>query len=142
MKFIYVFTFVLIFGCVGKVPFDLGNGYKLDYDRNSNYTVFYENGYIINGDILEFNYDSDYVIALVKPVDKIEALINPKNDLNYSQKQRLINSSKVREYWILNKKTRAGAFGPFNKSEFLVKLKELGVSDKLNLINTQELIND
>ena len=40
----YFFLIVVLFAnCEGRLPFDLGNGYCLDYDRNSYHAVYNKN---------------------------------------------------------------------------------------------------
>lgn len=145
---------ILFVSCESKVPFNLGNGYYLDYDRNSLYTVFKDDEYTIKGQILELNYDSTYVIALVKPVDKIQKIINPNKNLNYQQQEKLINKSPIREYWILNKKMESelimadssyslsNIFGPYNEIEYKNKKDEFKISNKLQLKNVRDILDN
>jgi len=154
MKKYVLIVAILLTSCEAKVPFNLGNGYYLDYDRNSFYTVFKENQYAISGQILKINYDSTFIIALIKPVNKIQKLINPDHNLNFQQQEKLINNSSLREYWILNKKMKpelmsnewgysmSNAFGPFNKTEYIRKRNELKVSNKLQLLTVREILEN
>ncbi len=135
------------------MPFNLGNGYYLDYDRNSLYTVFKDDQYAIRGQILKLNYDSTYIIALIKPIEKIQKLINPNKSLNYQQQEKLINNSRLREYWIINKKMKtslvmddsgysmSNIFGPYSKAEYIINKKEFNISNKLKLKNVQEILD-
>ena len=144
---------ILLISCQEKVMLKLGNDYNLDYDLNHYRAVFHnENegldgrGQYLDGDILEFNYDSTFVIALIKPVDKINESKAGRKVNNYYDRERLIKASLMREYWILNKKIKqelimnkygysnSNVYGPFNKQEFELKRKELGVSDSLKLL--------
>lgn len=150
----YVFLLaIFLTNCEAKVPFSMGNGYFLDYDRNSYYTVFKEDQYAISGQIIKINYDSTFIIAFLKPVYKIKHLINTDHNLNFEQQEVLINNSLMREYWILNKKMKpemisneigysmSNAFGPYSEKEFIRKRKELNVSVKLQLKTIEEILN-
>ena len=162
-KYIYVILFLLLLGCKNKVLLHLGNKYNLDKDHNHYYTVFYDEtddydygpsrSFIIWGDILKINYDSTYVIALIKPVYKITESKEGKKINNYKDRKKLIETSLMREYWILNKKVEPKAmknengyfysnvYGPFNENDFNKKRKELGISDTLELLTIDELLN-
>ncbi len=147
--------FISLLSCEEHVILNLGSKYSLDYDRNGYYTVFSDDNYkvdgnrsiFIEGDIYKFNYDSTFVIALVRPVYKISDSIRKiEGDLNYEEMQILIQRSSMKEYWILNKKinqelirnkygySNSNVYGPFNKNEFNSKRKQLGVSDTLKLL--------
>ena len=152
----YFFLIVVLFvSCEGRLPFDLGNGYCLDYDRNSYHAVYNKNHDAITGHILKIDFDSTFIIALVKPIDKIQRIIRSNDsNLNFEEQEELIKSNTIQEYWILNKKMKpelissksgysiSNTFGPYNKQQYNLKRKELSVSENLKLGTVQELLNN
>ena len=157
-KYIFI-TLVLLVSCQKKTPYNLGDKYYLEHDLNYYFAVYYDEnidddntGKYIDGDILKINYDSTFVIALIKPVYKITESEEGKKIHNYKDRKKLIETSLMREYWILNKKNEpkpmknengyfySNVYGPFNEEEYLKKLKELGVSDSLQLIPVKQFL--
>ena len=122
--------------CTQRLPHKLSQGYELNYDRNSYCTIFKDGQTMINGQVIEIGYDSTFIVALVKPIDKIREHINPKHNLNFNEQQILIENSSEREYWIINISLSenliqnefgyglSNVFGPFDKTEYLIKKNE------------------
>lgn len=151
---------ILVIGCQGKVPCYLGNHLYLDYDRNSYFSLFEaetinsgSRGVVLEGDIIEINCDSIFIVALVKPVYKISAIVDPNSTLNMVDEDKLISKSKIRKYWIVNKKMKSelkqdekgnyyisNVYGPFNKMQYLKKRKEIGISDTLQLKSVMKFL--
>jgi hypothetical protein len=74
----------------------------------------------IQGDIINVNYDKDFIIAIRENKD---SLIIEKQGLNMD---------KFFQYFIIEKKSDK-VFGPFNKEEYLQKRSELNVPEELEL---------
>jgi hypothetical protein len=160
MKKYVLIILLLLFACEGKVPYPLGNNYCIDYGGND-YLNIYDNdgkntgtrGIVIDGEILELNKDSTFIIAFTKPIRKISQIIDPNEVINMVDEEKLIAKSKIREYWIVNKKMKSeskldekgnyyvsNVFGPYTRVQFIKKRKELGVSDSLQLIPTKKFL--
>ena len=135
-----LFISFIITQCI-KSP-DLGDGYKLDSDgKYSLQIVNSENTVIINAHILEYAFDSTFVIIMQRPWDSIPNV----KEMNYNEANNAFKQSLFHQYWILNKKmkgvylydsiskevTYSNVYGPFKKDGYLLKKKELGVSESL-----------
>jgi len=97
---------ILLSSCKGKVPFRVGKNYILD-NRVSGY--FYlmnnQNTGIIDRDITKFDFDSIYIIAKQKPIDDIMNQIDKDYPgLRLNEELKLIEKSRLYNYWIINKK--------------------------------------
>jgi hypothetical protein len=146
-KFTFVLTFVIfvvITGCL-KSP-DLGDGYRSDSDGK--YTlqiVNFENTVMINSHILEYAFDSTFIIVSQRPWDGPS--IPDIKDMTYSERNEAFEKSTFRQYWIINKKQKgeysldtlsklarySNVYGPFKREEYIQKREELGVSKELQL---------
>ncbi len=121
--------------CESKYPFKLLDNYFLDIDPNSYFHLINASGTIlIKGNITKYNTDSQSVILEVQPIELILNSTGGKKINNYNVREEFIRNNMYREYWILTKKN---VLGPLNKSQFLLKRKELGVSIKLKLNPTR-----
>jgi hypothetical protein len=160
MKKNIIILVLFLISCQGRVPCNLGSHYYLDYDRNSYFSIFEmekkdsdTRNIVIEGNILEINKDSTFIIVLLKPVYKISQIIDPNEVMNMVDEEKLIAKSKIREYWIVNKKMKSeskidekgdyyvsNVFGPYTRVQFIKKRKELGVSDSLQLIPTKKFL--
>ncbi|RTL48892.1 MAG: DUF3997 domain-containing protein [Sphingobacteriales bacterium] len=144
-KFIFVLTiaiFIMITGC-SKFP-DLGDGYRFDSDGK--YTleiVNFENTVMIGPHILEYAFDSTFIIASQRPWDSIPNI----RTMTYKESNEAFENSTFLQYWIINKKEKSeysldtlsklacysNVYGPFDKQEYLQKREELGVPKELQL---------
>lgn len=141
---------MVLFSCNSKYPLDLGKGYKLVYDPNSYFGIIDSQGtIIIDAHVIDYSFDSTYIIAKQKPVDLI--LKNTYNNSEYDLKKRdkLFEKSTLSQYWIINKKKvdeysldtvskllrHSPIYGPFTKEKYLQKREELGVPKELQLNN-------
>ncbi|RXR24218.1 DUF3997 domain-containing protein [Flavobacterium stagni] len=163
MRTYYLFLLILLFGCQGTVPLSLGQDFYLDYDRNGYMAVVEMNerdkgtaGHVINGEILEINADSNFIIAKIKPVDKIRKSVSQEVSNNLKKLKEEIANSSLQEFWIIEKNTKPRleydlegntylsnykVYGPYTNNEFLNTTKNRGVSKKLKLLPLQEFIN-
>jgi len=137
-----IISLMIITGCT-KYP-DLGDGYKLDSDgRHTLQIVNFENTIMVSSCILEYTFDSTFVIVSQRPWDSIPNI----KTMNYSESNEAFEKSTFRQYWIINKKEKreysldsltmlarySNVYGPFKEGEYLIKRKELGVPDELKL---------
>lgn len=124
---------LLIIACSKKYPLDLGENYKIDYDGNSYFYLLYKNNtVVVNSHITKFKFDSSFIIVEQKPVDVIlkETYNNPKMDLK--KREKLFEKSTLRSYWIIDKR-KTLSYGPYQKYEYLEKIKILKVPQELTL---------
>ena len=130
---IIILLSVLIVSCNENL---IGKNYKLDYNPNEEICLINEhksgNGYdliSINGHILFYGYSEDYIIVIEKPQDSI---YNFSENLRYDDMMKKVFKSNFNQFWILKVKND-NLFGPFQKTEYLKKRKELGVPDNVKI---------
>jgi hypothetical protein len=114
----------------------IAENYKLDYNPNEEICLINKqksgNGYdliSISGHILFYGYSEEYIIAIEKPRDSI---YNFKENLRYDKMMKKVLESNFNQFWILKVKNDS-LFGPFQKTEYLKKRKEIGVPDNLKI---------
>ena len=159
--FLLTILSLMVYSCENYAT-DLGGGYKLSYtghnfrDPYNIDIISPDNKLLVHRTVLEYAYDSVFIIASQRPWN--DSIIPPNNRhaLDYDEKRRVFTKSTFRQYWIINKaeeckflgNTRytqnetispraihSNVYGPFSLEEFLLKRKELGVSDSLVLKN-------
>ncbi len=140
---------VLLISCAQKYPFELGDGYKIDYNGNSHfYLLDTNNTVIVNSHITVFNFDSTFIIAEQKPVTLILQNTDNNTEMNLKKRDKLFENSTLKQYWIIDKTkpcTNIGfdsinqfakysnVYGPYAKDEFILMRNTLGVSEELKL---------
>lgn len=137
-----IFSLIIITGC-SKYP-DLGDGYKFDYDGKYTLAIVNSNNtLLINETILDYAFDSIFIIVSQRPWDSIPDI----KTLNYSESNEAFEKSTFRQYWIINKKEKSeysldsltnlaqysNVYGPFKKHEYLQKREELKIPKELVL---------
>jgi len=150
-KFFIVIILLSLLGgtCNPNYKTELGDGYYLDtYERNYPSICDSNRNIRISMSVLDYAYDSVFIIAKQKPYEIIYNRLRQENpNLRYDEKKRLYQESKEYYYWIINKKqeniwhydtvTQKGyhenVYGPFELEEYLQKRDELGVPDSLRL---------
>lgn len=82
MKKAYISLIILVAcACTSQYPYDLGGGYSLDYNGNSDlYILNKDNTIIINAHVLNYTFNTTYIIVVQRPWDSI-----PINTLNYKE---------------------------------------------------------
>ena len=145
MKIAFILTIVIliIMASCSKYP-DLGEGYKLDSDgKYSLQIVNFENTVIVNAHIIEYAFDSTFILVSQRPWDSIPNI----RTMNYTKSNKEFEKSTFLQYWIINKRERSeytldtltklarysNVYGPFKQDVYLTKKKELGVPDSLKL---------
>lgn len=133
-KLICILILVLA-SCARDTSIDLGDGYRFDHDvlRYRDKTIFgpYHNTFAVSPHVLDYDFDSVFIIALQKPREVIWAdTYIPGMTLDKAEK--IFRESPIRHYWIIDKKARI-KFGPLSKDEFTIKRNELNVPEELTL---------
>ena len=136
-----VIAIIMISSCKNSTNIDLGNGYKLINSASFNdlTIVTEQNIVVINGHILEFDYDSTFIIASQRPRDSIPGI----GTMTHDKYEEAFEQSSFRQYWIVNKNQKAefneatkiysNVYGPFDRQEYLQKREELGIPKELQL---------
>ncbi len=133
---------MILTGC-SKYP-DLGDGYKFNYDGKYTLSIVnVNNNIVITETILDYAFDSTFIIVSQRPWDTIPNI----KTMNYSESNKAFEKSTFRQYWIVNKKEKSeysldtltklarysNVYGPFKKGDYLRKREELNVPQKLVL---------
>lgn len=148
-KFKFISTlivFSILTSCSEHKYPDLGKGYKFDTgDGNSLAIVNSQNTVMISMEILDYAFDSTFIIVSQRPWDVPD--VPGIKDMTYSQRNEAFEKSTFQQYWIINKKEKgeysldtlsklarySNVFGPFDRQEYLQKREELGIPRELNL---------
>lgn len=132
---------IMITSCKNSTNIDLGDGYKLINSASFNdlTIVTEQNIVVIYGHILEYNFDSTFVIASQRPRDSVPGM----GTMTKKKYDEAFEQSSFRQYWILNKKVipefnettkiYSNVYGPFKREEYLQKREELGIPKELQL---------
>lgn len=126
-----------------------GNSVRTEFIWSYNW--YYQS--IIQGHIVDYANDEDFLLADQKPIDSIlgkEITIYSKDGrYSYSRREydtvhqydaywRMLDFSPVKhQYWIMKIKT-ADIYGPFSYLEYLDMRKQLGVPSTLKLMGEKE----
>jgi len=149
-KIFIVIALLSILGgtCNPNYKTELGDGYYLDtYERNYHAICDSNRSIMISSSIVDYAYDSVFIIAKQKPYEIIHRLYREIPNLRYDEAHRLYRESKEYYYWIINKKESnffhydpvsqqgytENVYGPFKREEYLKQRVELGVPDSLRL---------
>jgi hypothetical protein len=125
---------------------DLGNGYRFDtVDCSTLDIVDSSNTVMVGGVILEYDFDSTYVVVSRRPWPPPD--VPGFDTLTYTEENKAFENSTYKEYLILNKRqpsiysldtvsntvSYSNVYGPFTKAEFLKKLVEFNIPDSVHL---------
>ncbi len=113
---------------------DLGSGYKFFHEGKYGVSIVdYQNTQIIKNTVLEYDFDSIFIVLSQRPWDSISGI----RAMNYSESNKAFENSSFKQYWIIDKsqepvfnestKTYSNVYGPYSKEEYLVKRKKMGV---------------
>ncbi len=119
---------------------DLGSGYKFFHEGKYGVSIVdYQNTQIIKNTVLEYDFDSIFIVLSQRPWDSISGI----RAMNYSESNKAFENSSFKQYWIIDKsqepvfnestKTYSNVYGPYSKEEYLVKRKKMGVPKELKL---------
>jgi hypothetical protein len=135
-RILVLILIIAFLGCRNSLN-NLGNGYFLTHNSVNDLAIgkpikglpveeTYQ--FIIYGHIVDYAFDSTFIVVAEKPRDSVPGSLT----LTYKEFQRVFRQSNFRQYYVLNKKSDR-LYGPFNKSAFLAKRKELNVPDSLRI---------
>ena len=131
-------------GCINSNNKDLGSKYYFKIsDGYATFIVDSNNTVKIPSKILEYAFDSTFIIASQRPLDSIPNIWT----MNYKEANEAFEKSTFRQYWIINKKEKSeysydtlsklaqysNVYGPYKKDEYLNKRKELKIPKELKL---------
>lgn len=123
---------------------ELGDGYKFNYDgRYTLAIVNSNNNIVITETILDYAFDSTFIIVSQRPWDSIPNI----RTMNYTESNKAFEESTFRQYWIINKREKSeysfdtrtklarysNVYGPFKKHEYIQKREELKIPKALVL---------
>ncbi len=123
---------------------ELGEGYRINNDGKYTLAIVNSQNNIMVGEtVLEYAFDSTFIIACQRPWDSIHGI----RTMNYAQSNEAFENSTFRQYWIIKKKEKnmysydsilglakySNVYGPFKKKEYLLKRMEFDVPKKLQL---------
>ena len=130
MKLIAAVLILVLISSCNKFP-NVGKGYHLDYNSMGDIGLLDTNNtYKVYGHIMEYGFDSIFIVVSEKPRDSVVQYNDKVKTLHVRDK--IFNESNFRQYWIINKVDH-NIFGPFKKEEYLIKRKLLGISESLKL---------
>lgn len=129
---ISIFILFLIVSCDEEIKLtDFGHGYYIDNgDNGYKQLVGPRLNTIILGPILEYNYNKKYIIAKEKPRFKIDSIYHLNIMERYPDYKKAFDKIKYYDYWIIDM-INDSIYGPFQKKDFYINIKELGVPDSL-----------
>lgn len=128
-----------------KYP-NLGDGYRFEtLDCETLEIVNSDNTVLVDGIILDYAFDSTFIIASQRPWDVPD--VPGIKEMKYDKRNEAFENSKFLQYWIINKKEKgeysldtltklakySNVYGPFQKQEYLQKREELGIPRELQL---------
>lgn len=141
---IYIIIISLLFNsCIDSLDKNMGNGYTLHIgDGYWTGILNSKNTVVINSKVLNYSYNSTFIIASQRPWDSIPGVPDLES-MKYKERNEAFKSSSFKQYWIINKKERcefdslsktySNVYGPYSKKEYLQKRVELSVPEKLKL---------
>ena len=140
-------TTSILGGCSGLISNypDLGSGYKFIHEGKHGLSIVNDqNSQVIKHTVLEYNFDSVFIIASQRPWDSIPGI----QLMNYSESNKAFENSSFKQFWIINKKeesifnettkTFSNVYGPYSKEEYEIKREDLGVPHDLKLVVESE----
>ncbi len=119
-------------------------GCSLDYDRNLG-DGYFINGYgvttviykkvdpkqddeILLGEIVDYSFDDNFILIYREVTKEVKAFFNDHS------RYEIMRGGDTIQYWIINKKKNI-IIGPLHKDVYLLKCKELSVSNNIQLKN-------
>ena len=112
---------------------DLGEGYRLDTNSFDDLGILNnKNSYVVYGHVIEYKFDSQFILASERPREKIEECKSPTATL--AQCDEAFNKSTFRQFYIIDKAEKT-VYGPYSLEQYLLKRNETGVPKELELSN-------
>jgi len=132
---------LILSGCIKfrctKFP-DLGDGYRLDYDPVGDISILdTKNTVIVEGHVLDYSFNEDFIIASERPRSIFPECNGSMPNATSDMCDEVFRKSKFYQIYIIVKKKRL-VLGPFNKEQYLLKKKELGIPEDLRLLSIEK----
>lgn len=120
---------------------DLGGKYRLIHSAiYTDLAIVKEyNVEVINGHILDYAFDSNFILAAQRPRDSVAGM----ETMSANEYEKAFEKSTFRQYWIIDKTKESvfnettmvysNVYGPFKKEEYIQKRGDLNIPDKLRL---------
>lgn len=141
IKIIFLLIIIAAISCKENTDITLGEKYKLVNSASMNDLIIVNtnNIVIINGHILDYAFDSIFIIAVQRPRDSVVGL----QTMTFKESRKAFKNSNFKQYWIIDKtkalvfsevsKTYSNVYGPFKKQDYIRKRYELNVPEALQL---------
>lgn len=149
IKILIITIGAIITSCHEKGNVNLGGNLRLIHSANFvDMTIVDEdNTVIIYGHILDFAFDSNFIIAAQRPRDSVPECNGTIKEIKFEESELAFKKSIFIQYWIINKKEEfiysldsntmlakySNVYGPYNKEEYLQKREKLKVPKSLKL---------
>jgi len=158
LKIIVLSSLLLTQSCERKYSIEIGDNYIINYDSRGNTVVTdKKRTYIIDSQIVAWNFDSTFIIAKQKPFDSIYESIRikyPNAPSDYQE--RLYNNTEIFYYWIIDKRKDLYFYndekirirctnaidGPLTYEEYWERRKALNVPVSLQLREAEKVAFD
>lgn len=142
MKKFMIVSAILMIGCSDSS--NLGHGYRIDRNgRHGLQIVNSHNTVLVSRHILDFEFDSSFIILSQRPWESVPGMETMKYDDYWKEFEK----STFRYYWIINKKEHneysldtisrraqySNVYGPFTREEYVDMRERLGVPKDLQL---------
>jgi hypothetical protein len=129
-KLYLIIIIACLFSCNNRP--EISDRYKLLNDAMGDLIIVDSNGIycVIDGDIVNYNFNNDFIIINQKPRDSFRNYYKDDFPTTYSEQKKLFSKFRLRQYWIIDKRNDS-IYGPYNKNLFYTKRKELGVPDSI-----------
>ncbi len=131
LKSILIVIIFLCNSCVENPEKDLGKGYRLGYNSRDDLGLVGPRCNIAEGPLKKIEYNLEYIVLITKPRMKIYDMYNLKK-YDYYKSEIKFKQINYFEYWIVDKRVDS-IYGPFQKLEYLEKMKELNIPDSLRV---------
>ena len=133
VTFVFYILIILIFGCKQQEinSWLLCPGYTLYINSVDDLALRSpQNEIIVNGNIEKCLFDDIFITVKERPRFKIYKLYNLDKFKDTLSRNRAFDTIDYYEFWIINRKETIN-YGPFQKEEFIRKMKELYVPGSL-----------
>ena len=143
IKINFLIIIIAVVSCKEQTDISLGEKYKLVNSASMNDLIIVDtnNIVIINGHILDYAFDSIFIIAVQRPRDSVAGL----QTMTFKESKEAFKNSNFKQYWIIDKtkgpvfsqgsKSYSNVYGPFKKENYNHKRYELEVQKVLQLKN-------
>jgi hypothetical protein len=145
--FLLGLSLFLFQSCEEKLPIKLGENYFLRSDGSWGHAIITDarGVFLIDPQIVAWNYDSIFIIAKQKPFDEIYDTIQA---VRLYDRDKIYEECQIFNYWIIDKRKELDSYydernrrrryigaviGPLTYEEYWAKREELNVPDSLKL---------